>query len=221
MPLHPHPDPNLADIARDSPSDGLFAGFCYRHLPKGYLLSTPDRTTDNVFIVCSGRLKVYLAGENRELSLGYLEAGDVYATHSPVYVRTVAPSNLWIGDTETFARQLIDHPELTRIMMGVVGRLLTDTLSLVEDLAFREVPARLARFFIGLAKRRGQMVDDGWLIPLDLGMQDIGELLGATRQTISGLINAWEREGLLHRRARGIYLVPSLNKLAERFPEAA
>ena len=89
-----------------------------------------------------------------------------------------------------------------------------------EDLAFREVPARLTRFFIGLAERRGQIVDEGWLIPLDLGMQDIAELLGATRQTISALINQWERDGLILRRGRRAYLVPSLDALGQLFPES-
>jgi CRP-like cAMP-binding protein len=219
----PLPSPSvldLADFARHSSPQGLFDGFSYRDLPEGYLLSTPKRATDEVFIVRSGRLKVYLAGANRELSLGYLEAGDIYTTHTPTYVRTVAPSGLWVTDTRCFARTLMHEPAFTPVVMRVLGRLLNDAVSLVEDLAFREVPARLARFFIGLAERRGQAVDGGYLIPLDLGMQDIAELLGATRQTISGLINQWEREGLLQRRDRRSYLIPSLSALAKRFPDA-
>lgn len=212
--------PDLSAIVRATPDGKPPEGFVERVLPKGHLLSWPGGEINQVFIVRAGRLKVYLAGENRELSLGFLEAGDIYTTHTPTYVRTVAPTVLWLTDTRAFAQRLAGDPSITPVMMRVLGRLLNDAVALVEDLAFREVPARLARFFLGLARRRGQALDGGWLIPVDLGTQDIAELLGATRQTISALINEWEREGLLHRRGRRSYWLPSLDALAARFPES-
>lgn len=211
---------DLAAIAQASEPAGILAGFALRQLPKGYLLSGPNCAEDLVFIVQSGRLKVYLSGENRELSLSFLEAGDIYTTHTPTYVRSVSPTVIWVMETRAFAKKLMSDPSITPVMMQVLGRLLTDAVALVEDLAFREVPARLARFFIGLARRRGQPLDGGWLIPVDLGMQDIAELLGATRQTISALINQWEREGLVQRFGRRSYRIPSLDALVARFPES-
>jgi len=94
--------------------------------------------------------------------------------------------------------------------------MLVNAVNLIEDLAFREVPARLARFLLGLANRRGQVTDAGWLVPLDLGTEDIASLLGSTRQTVSSLINQWEREGILVRQSRRSLLVKSLDALAER-----
>lgn len=216
MPPLPPANPDLSALA----ASGLLAGFARRDLPKGYLLAAPGGEEDYVFVVGSGRLKVYLAGENRELSLSFLEAGDIYTTHTPTYVRTVTATTIWTMGTRDFSRHLGGDPTLPPAVMRVLGRLLTDAVKLAEDLAFREVPARLARFFIGVAQRRGQAVDEGWLIPLDLGMQDIAELLGATRQTISALINQWEREGLVQRRGRRSFLIPSLAALAARFPDA-
>lgn len=217
---HSPSHPGGLDLHALLQADGPPPGFVARELARGYLLAAPGHTVDQVFIVRSGRLKVYLAGENRELSLGFLEAGDIYTTHTPTFVRTVAPTTLWVTDTRAFARQLATDPTLTPTMMRVLGRLLTDAVTLIDDLAFREVPARLARFFLGLARRRGQPQDGGgWLIPVDLGTQDIAELLGATRQTISALINQWQREGLLLRHGRRSYLLPSLEALAARFPE--
>jgi CRP/FNR family transcriptional regulator, carbon monoxide oxidation system transcription regulator len=212
---------DLLAIVQAGADDALLAGFCLRRLPPGYLLSDPAAAEDQVFIVRSGRLKVSIVGENRELSLSFLEAGDIYTTHTPTYVRAVVASEIWTIDTHRFARKLAETPAITPVMMRVLGRLLNDAVTLVEDLAFHEVPVRLARFFLGLAKRRGQRLDDGWRVPVDLGTQDIAELLGATRQTISALINQWEREGLLARHGRRVYLIPSLEALAVRFGIAA
>ncbi len=218
--MHPPASLDLATLARAEQPDGLLAGFELRELPKGHLLSTPDSPRDQVFIVRSGRLRVYLAGENRELSLSFLEAGDIYTTHTPTYVQTVAPTALWVMETQAFARKLATDPSATPAMMRVLGRLLANAVTLIEDLAFREVPARLARFLVGLAKRRGQPHDNGWLIPLELSMEDIASLLGSTRQTVSSLINQWEREGIVQRQGRHSLLIHSLDALKERAPQS-
>lgn len=210
------PHLNLADLAQASRPEGLLAGFELQELPRGYLLATPESARDQVFIVRSGRLRVYLAGENRELSLSFLETGDIYTTHTPTYVETVSLTQLWVMDTQRFARKLANDPGTTPVMMRVLGRLLCNAVNLIEDLAFREVPARLARFLLGLTARRGQAVDQGWLIPLELGMEDIASLLGSTRQTVSALINQWEREGILQRQGRRSLLILSLAALQQR-----
>jgi CRP-like cAMP-binding protein len=213
---HPAADHWLHAFAASASAGSVPAGFARRALDKGALLSTPAAPSNQVFVVHGGRLRVYLAGENRELTLSFLEAGDIYTTHTPTYVEAVAPSVLWVIDTAAFARKLATDPAVTPVMMRVLGRMLTNAVNLIEDLAFREVPARLARFLLGLANRRGQVVDGGWLVPLDLGMEDIASLLGTTRQTVSSLINQWEREGVLLRQGRRSVLVRSLEALAER-----
>lgn len=210
---------DAATFHQHAPPD-LLAGFTRRPVERGCLLATPAGARDQVFIVESGRLRVYLAGENRELSLSFLGPGDIYTTHTPTYVEAVADSVLQVIDTAAFARRLASDPAVTPVMMRVLGRLLANAVHLIEDLAFREVPARLARFLLGLAERRGQPTDDGWLIPLDLGTEDIASLLGSTRQTVSSLLNQWERDGLLQRHGRRSLRVRSLKALAEYCPDS-
>ena len=194
----------------------LLDQFERRDLPKGYLLSTPDNPSNQVFLVQSGRLRVYLAGENRELILSFLEDGDLFSTHTPTYVETVAPTVLGVMETGVFARKVAQDPSVTPVMMRVLGRILTNAVVLIEDLAFREVPVRLARFLLGMADRRGQVKDDGILVPLDLTLEDIASLLGSTRQTVSTLISQWEREGVLLRVNRRSLRIVSRQALAER-----
>ncbi len=219
MQVHaPHDFIDLATLTGAEQPDGLLAGFELRQLPKGYLLSSPGEKRNQVFIVRSGRLQVYLAGENRELSLSFLEAGDVYTTHTPTYVQTVAPTELWVMDIRTFSLKLARDPAVNPVIMRVMGRLLANAVALIEDLAFREVPARLARFLVGLAERRSQPHAQGRLIPLDLSLEDIASLLGSTRQTVSSLINQWEREGIVLRQGRRSLLILSLDALLARCP---
>lgn len=192
------------------------AGFVLRDYPKGYLLATPRDPDDRVFILRSGRLRVYLAGASRELSLSYLQAGDIYATHTPAYVRTLTPAALWVMPTADFARRLGADPAATPAVMRVLGRLLDNAVGLIDDLAFREVPARLARFLCGLVERHGQPGPDGCRVALELGTEDIASLLGSTRQTVSALLNQWARDGLLRRDGRRALVIRDPAALAAR-----
>lgn len=210
---------NRNSINHISPSDqkraasDLLAGFDHRKIPRNYLLATPGQVEDVVFVVKCGRLRVYLQGESRSLTLSFLEPGDIYTTHTPTYVETSEDSEILVMSTSKFGEKLACDPSATPQMMRVLGRLLSNAVNLVEDLAFREVPARLARFLIGLAERRGKATEQGLLVQLDLSTEEIASLLGSTRQTVSSLINQWEREGVLLRQGRQSLLIRSIESL--------
>jgi CRP-like cAMP-binding protein len=209
--------PSLEAVPLARVSDGLdetlLEGFQRREFDGGYLLATPQVLQDQVFIVDQGRLRVYLMGENRTLTLSFLEPGDIFTTHTPTFIETVSPSVLWVMETAAFARKLRNYPDASPAIMRVLGRLLNTTVELVEDLAFREVPARFARFLLGLVERRGERLDQGWLIPLELTTEEMASLLGSTRQTLSTLINMWQREGILSRQGRHHLLIKQLEPL--------
>lgn len=199
--------PGPEDGAATAFPPGFLTGFVARSLAKGHLLSTPADPLDQVFIVRRGRLRVYLANETRELSLAILGAGDLFSTHTPTFVRTLEPTELWLIGTREFARKLAEQPAASPLMMRVLGRILNNAVSLVEDLAFRDVPARLARFLLRQAEQRGVSEAAGCRLPLDLGTEDIACLLGTTRQSVSSLINQWQREGVLRREGRRVLLI--------------
>lgn len=194
-------------------SSDLLDGFEHRKIPDGCLLATPGQADDFVFVVKSGRLRVYLQGESRLLTLSFLEPGDIYTSHTPTYVEASEDSEILVMSTSKFGQKLACDSSAAPQMMRVLGRLLSNAVNLVEDLAFREVPARLARFLIGLAERRGKATEQGLLVEMDLNTEEIASLLGSTRQTVSSLINQWEREGILLRQGRQSLMIRSVESL--------
>jgi len=202
----------LADAQADPPA-GPLVGIERKVLAKGHLVATPGQGPDRTLIVERGRLRVYLSGASRDLSLSFLERGDIYTTHTPTYIETVSLTTLWVMDTQRFARQMAGHPAASPVVMRVLGRLLTNAVSLLEDLSFREVPARLARFLVSQAQRRGVFADGVWQVPLDLNTSELASLLGSTRQTVSALLNQWGREGLLRREGRHLLVICSIDAL--------
>lgn len=69
----------------------------------------------------------------------------------------------------------------------------------LEILHCRSVDASMLRFLTWMAKKFGQQVERGSLVELHLTHQEISEIIGTTRVTVTRLLNAFERQGLIKR----------------------
>jgi len=86
--------------------------------------------------------------------------------------------------------------------------------SKLEDLAFRNVPARLAKFLLEEAASRGNGIGGTIVLPSHYSQQEIGSMIGSTRETTSHFLNNFRKSGLIDFNKR---LISILNpeKLAE------
>lgn len=202
-----HPSGSDAPIDRLQALDraALLQGFHQRALVEGELIGTPHSTRDSVFIVRTGRIRVFLALEDKEYTLTFLEAGDIYSTHSTAYLQAVKPTEILVGSTALMLSKLSVLPGAIPIIIRVLGQTLEKSMRLIEDLAFRDVEGRLARFLHGMLTRKGYSYEGACRLELDLNTEDIARLLGTTRQTVSSLINRLAREGILSRVSAGIF----------------
>ncbi len=195
---------------------GFLADFQTVHLARGTLVCTPGDANDRVLIVRSGRVRVYLADADRELTLAFLEPGDAFSTHTPTYIATVAPTVLHTLPTRRFAAKLAAQPEATPTIMRVLGKLLSGSIELIESLVFRDAGSRLAHFLARIARHQGSLVGAQWIVPFSWSLADLALLLGTTRQTVSEVVNQLEREGVIERRGRRLLIIHDLAALEGR-----
>lgn len=173
-----------------------------QRLPRGYLLSTPQAQDDRILCLRDGRLRVFVASDDKELTLAYLGAGDWFSTHTRAYLRCESVCTVQSMPTREFARCMANEPGSLAMVMPVLGRILDNSIALIEDLAFRDVAGRLARFLLESARRQGADKVPGAAFTLDLSAGEIALLLGCTRQTVSSLLKRLEREGIIRRSSR-------------------
>jgi CRP-like cAMP-binding protein len=72
----------------------------------------------------------------------------------------------------------------------------------MEILHCRSVDTSLLRLLTWLAKKFGHEVEKGQLIELRLTHQEISEILGTTRVTVTRLLNDFEKQGIIERLPR-------------------
>jgi CRP/FNR family cyclic AMP-dependent transcriptional regulator len=179
-----------------------------------------DRT--HVFLVIEGVVKlVRLSEDGREIIISTAEAGEIFGelalvNNGPHDTMAEMMSNGKIAsiDVEVLEELLEEMPKLSLIIARVMGfrRMLLEAK--LEDLAFRNVPARLAKFLLEEAASKGRGDGSRIVLPSYYSQQEIGSMIGSTRETTSHFLNDFRKSGLIDFNKR---LISILNpqKLAE------
>ncbi len=173
--------------------------------------------SDRVYLLKSGRVKLYmLSDDGREITLAIMEPGDVFgetALVNPAARQVFAEAlddttvaMLGLADFEALVR---DRPDVALKVTQAIGRQLIHTQRQVESLAFADVSTRLARFLVEQVGTHGQPLNGGVPVrlPLALTHQEMANLLGTTRETLTSTLNRFVDAGLLAVEGRGTLLV--------------
>ena len=205
---------NLLDELERPEMADLRAVFRKRPVAKSEVVFRPDGAEDLVFVVASGRVRVYLAYEDKEFTLAILNPGDPYSTHSGCYIQALEDAELLLTDVRSVKRCMAEIPLFTRTMVRVLGHILRNSFSIIGGLAFKDIYNRLMDYILNEARSSGTPEEGGRLIRFNLTIEQLSQLMGATRQTVSTLLNDMERAGLMFKRGRGVYFIPDLDALA-------
>ena len=114
-----------------------------------------------------------------------------------------------LSKAEPYQMECLTSVEATRIPLDrwhlvneVLIRHIQQYQEFLEILHYRSVDVSLLRLLNWLAKKFGQEVQKGQLIDLHLTHQEISEIIGTTRVTVTRLLNDFEKQGVIERLSR-------------------
>src|ERR1043165_1937096 len=181
-PLAPLAEQTLAAIA---------ATGVVRTFPKNAILINEGDTADSLFIVLSGRIKVFASNEaGREIVLSFFGPGEYVGEMSldgsprSASVMTVEPTTCAVVNRASFREFILAHPDFALHLVEKLIQRVRITTENVKSLALSDVYGRLVKLLLTLAVER-----EGYLVvPERLTQQDIAERVGASRDMISRLL---------------------------------
>lgn len=100
------------------------------------------------------------------------------------------PNRLWpdfIASYDGFATQTY----------ATVGERLTDMHTVIVEMATKQVEQRVAAALLRLITQMGRKVDKGIEIDFPITRQNISDMTGTTLHTVSRLLSAWEKDGIV------------------------
>ena len=203
---------SLSDEIRDALlSFGLTAR---RHwLAKGSMLSLHGGAQAGLHLLVHGRLKTLrFSAEGRVLILDVLDAGDVFGEMSildggegePVYAEALENAEIETVPSIAFERVLRARPSLALSIAQLIGKRLSLLERRLQTHVFQRVPTRLAALLLDLAERFGKPSDTGTVLEIALNQQDLGNLIGASREIVSLTLSSFRRRGAVSMRGRRI-----------------
>ena len=152
-----------------------------------------------------GRVKISRITEGgKELTLAILEAGEVFGElevleggHRDTIAEALEDISICVLKRKDFEDVLKKNPDLTLRLTKLIGFRLKKIENRIEDLVFRDVPSRLARLFLSLAKEFGKASEDEVRLNLKITHQELANLIGSTRETVSATLNDFRRRELI------------------------
>lgn len=176
------------------------------------LVFASRRELPGVLVLLDGRVKLTRADPRtgRELILFIVGPGDVFGipeTASAETTSAVALDQSTVGRMRTsdFER-LTQNSEFAVEMARVATDRLTHVAARLDEMVFRDVPARLARLLLRLANDFPGEHNGFAAIDVRLTQQDLADLIGSTRESASLAVNNFKRQGLIDIRQRVIFI---------------
>ncbi|APG28977.1 hypothetical protein A7E78_02045 [Syntrophotalea acetylenivorans] len=192
-------------------------------IPKGTILFTEGENARGFYVPVKGKVKIYkVTPEGRERVLRIAEPGRTFAEAAifdlgtyPANAATLERSVLLFFPKHEVLQLLKNNVQLAINMIGGISRLLREFMDQMEDIAFRDVPARLARYLLDLAEGEQQRVE------LPLSKSQLAVNLGTVSETLSRTFRKMVDDDLIRVQSRSIDIldVERLADLAERYKE--
>ena len=192
MPASRVPDPAdpLAPLTQETLRAIATSGVV-RQFPKNTILINEGDVGDSLYIVLTGKVKVFASNEvGREVVIDFHGPGEYVGEMSldgsprSASVMTVEPTSCAVVSRTNFREFILAHPEFAlNLVERLIHRVRRATEN-VKSLALSDVYGRLVRLLTGLARD----VDGRQVIPERLTQQDIAERVGASRDMISRLM---------------------------------
>lgn len=181
-----------------------------REVPRRRSLHQPGESGDAVCVLKEGRVKISrVTGDGRKLTIDILEAGDLFGELAPggepaddVLTEALEDSYVCMMDRDQFAGLLGLRPELALRVVQMVDDRRRKAETRLRDILLYDVPTRLARVLLQLGEQHGIVTTRGIRLNLRLTHEELADLVGCARETVSGILAEFRARGLLDYRGR-------------------
>lgn len=178
-----------------------------KHPEKYQYIYFPEDPSKTLYFLKSGRVKIgSVSDDGKEIIKAILHPGEVFGELSVAgeEKRTDFAQAL-DGDVIICAMGVSDmmemiemNPALSLRITKLIGFRLKKIERRLEALVFKDTKDRIVGFLKEIAEEKGKKIGDQIFIKLKLTHQDIGNLTGTARQTVTSILNDMKSEGIIN-----------------------
>lgn len=172
-----------------------------RNYKKSMLIFMEGEPGEALYFIVTGKVKISKATKDgREQILHILQPGDVFAEvvlmdggPYPATAEVIESGQIGMlvnADVENLIRT---NSEIAVKLLKILSKRLRLAQIQVRDLALKDTYGRLASMLLMLGKDHGEETADGVKIDLPLNRQELANLIGTTRETVTRVLGDFKK----------------------------
>ena len=166
----------------------------------GKMFFMPEERGEVIYFLIEGKVQLYrISFSGKKLVTAILGPGSFFGEMSVVgrgihstFAESVDNCLISVMGRQDFVGILHSKPQVALRFVEAMGSRMNTLEANLEDLAFKNVPSRLASLLLRSAEEQGRAVEVN-----GFSHQDLGEMLGSYRETVTQTLNEFKANGLI------------------------
>lgn len=183
--------------------------------PKGSMIILAEDVGDTLFIIRKGQIKISVFhADGREVIFSLLGPGKVFGELALLDGKPRSANAMALKDSELltirrsdFLQLIYENPQVATSLLAELASRLRRTDEKIEGLALLDVTSRISQTILQLAEDQGIESAEGVLIKNRPTHQQLANMSGTTRETVSRVISRLEAQGYLTCQGRQILVL--------------
>jgi CRP/FNR family transcriptional regulator len=198
----------LKDIAlfsslADKELHQIMAHITLRDFKKNQTILHEEDTSQFMYIIINGKVKVTRVGKDgKEAILSMHGSGEFFGEvalidgrTTPAAVLAVENSNMAIISKDHFYSLLYTQRQVLENLLKILCSRLREAWKKIEMLTFNDAAQRLKMLLNILAETYGEKTAAGTVLHVRLIHQDMADMTGLTRETVTRVLDKWKKSG--------------------------
>lgn len=198
-------------------------GVAFKDYKKGEVIFSTGDKADRLYIVCSGKMKIYnYTVDGREQILYIYSSGDFVGGFNLLKEDEYKYNAIALEDTtistltkSTFDEIIKRDPIITLKILEKAYDRIRWAEDLINRLTTTNVDAKVAGLLLNLTDDFGKVTDNGIVLELSINREEMGSYAGISRETMTRKLNLFKDLGYLEFHGNKIIIIKNKDKLKE------
>jgi len=183
-----------------------------RRSDAGVIIFDEGATAERFYLLLDGTIRVVrITPDGEQVTSLHIPAGQLFGI-APALGRNTYPATAITASEALFLSWPVslwhsfvaEFPGFATETYKTVGARINEMNTRIVEMSTQHVEQRIARALLRLVNQSGRRTADGIEISFPITRQDVSEMTGTTLHTVSRLLSAWEKDGLVSSKRKKI-----------------
>jgi CRP/FNR family transcriptional regulator, cyclic AMP receptor protein len=193
-----------------------------RSFSKNEVILQEENSNEFMYVILDGEAKVIQTTEGgKEIIITVHQSGDFFGELSlidgktaPAAVLATKQSVTAIISKKDFYSLLLSQDKILKNLLQILCSRLRESMKKIQLLNFTNAAQRIKMLFLMLAESYGEKTPKGTVLNIRLIHQNIADMTGLTRETVTRILDKWQKGGQIKIQTdRNILLLPEFESI--------